>query len=328
MGASSLYGDSGDAAGQSGAAGGSSAGGAGGGASGATAAGAGSGQSGSSVASGTAGSSSTGGTGASSAGGTGASSAGGTGASSAGGTAGAAGSAASRAGPGGTTGRAGDGADGMGASSLYGDEEGAGSDGRAGGSRTGGSTASGPNAGAGVSGSSTAGTSGAAGSGADDATAVGMVEAPGGSVRIEEEVTPQTLGGMLPMTVGVDEEGQFDFDQAVLRAEVKAVLDELTGRLRDAEWDRLDIVGYTDRIGTDDYNQHLSEQRAWAVARYLVDQGIPLNKLKVQGRGERDTVLQAGECKDLARDDLIACLQRDRRVEIEASIRRSHANLQ
>jgi outer membrane protein OmpA-like peptidoglycan-associated protein len=336
MGASSLYGDSGDAAGQSGAAGGSSAGGAGGGASGATAAGAGSGQSGSSVASGTAGSSSTGGTGASSAGGTGASSAGGTeassaggtGASSAGGTAGAAGSAASRAGPGGTTGRAGDGADGMGASSLYGDEEGAGSDGRAGGSRTGGSTASGPNAGAGVSGSSTAGTSGAAGSGADDATAVGMVEAPGGSVRIEEEVTPQTLGGMLPMTVGVDEEGQFDFDQAVLRAEVKAVLDELTGRLRDAEWDRLDIIGYTDRIGTDDYNQHLSEQRAWAVARYLVDQGIPLNKLKVQGRGERDTVLQAGECKDLARDDLIACLQRDRRVEIEASIRRSHANLQ
>ena len=216
----------------------------------------------------------------------------------------------------------------MGASSLYGDEEGAGSDGGAGGSRTGGSTASGPNAGAGVSGSGTAGASGAAGGGADDATAVGMVEAPGGSVRIEEEVTPQTLGGMLPMTVGVDEEGQFDFDQAVLRAEVKAVLDDLAGRLRDAEWDRLDIIGYTDRIGTDDYNQHLSEQRAWAVARYLVDQGIPLNKLKVQGRGERDTVLQAGECKDLARDDLIACLQRDRRVEIEASIRRSHANLQ
>jgi OOP family OmpA-OmpF porin len=155
-----------------------------------------------------------------------------------------------------------------------------------------------------------------------------MVEAPGESVRVDEEVTPQTLGGMLPLTVGIDEEGQFDFDQAVLRPEVRTILDELAGALRDAEWDRLDIVGYTDRIGTDAYNQHLSEQRAWAVARYLVDQGVPLSKLKVQGRGERDSQLQAGECRDLAREDLIACLQRDRRVEIEASIRRSHARVQ
>ena len=56
---------------------------------------------------------------------------------------------------------------------------------------------------------------------------VGMVDAPGGRARIDEEVTPQTLGGMLPMVVGVDEQGQFDFDQAVLRAEVKGVLDGL-----------------------------------------------------------------------------------------------------
>jgi OOP family OmpA-OmpF porin len=157
---------------------------------------------------------------------------------------------------------------------------------------------------------------------------VGMVEAPGGKVRIEEEVSPQTLGGMLPLSVGVDEAGQFDFDKAVLRPEVKSVLDELATRLTDAEWDRLDIIGFTDRIGTDDYNQHLSEQRAWAVARYLVDKGVPLQKLKVEGRGERDSVLQQGECKDLGRDELIGCLQRDRRVEIEASIRKSHANLQ
>ena len=141
-------------------------------------------------------------------------------------------------------------------------------------------------------------------------------------------MTAQTLGGMLPLTVGVDEEGQFDFDKAVLRPDVKSVLDALADKLKDAEWDRLDITGYTDRIGTDAYNQHLSEQRAWAVARYLVDKGVPLGKLKVVGRGERDSLLKAGECKDLAREELIVCLQKDRRVEIEASIRKSTAKVQ
>jgi OOP family OmpA-OmpF porin len=157
---------------------------------------------------------------------------------------------------------------------------------------------------------------------------VGMVDAPGSRVRIEEDVTPQTLGGMLPLAVGVDEEGQFDFDQAVLRPEVKSVLDELAGRLRDAEWDRLDIIGYTDRIGTDDYNQQLSERRAWAVARYLLAQGVPVSKMKVAGRGERNSQVNQGECHDLERSELIACLQQDRRVEIEASIRKTEAKIQ
>jgi outer membrane protein OmpA-like peptidoglycan-associated protein len=185
-----------------------------------------------------------------------------------------------------------------------------------------------PSAGGGIGGSEPGGTTGAGGRGSDDATIVGMVEAPANKVRIEEEVTPQTLGGMLPLTIGVDESGLFDFDKAVLRPEVKTVLDDLAQRLSDAEWDRLDIVGYTDRIGTDAYNQHLSEQRAWAVARYLMDKGMPLRKLKIEGRGARNSLMQAEECKDLGREELITCLQKDRRVEIDASIRKSHAKLQ
>jgi outer membrane protein OmpA-like peptidoglycan-associated protein len=164
--------------------------------------------------------------------------------------------------------------------------------------------------------------------GGQDSVVVGMVDAPGSAVRVDEEVTAQTLGGMLPLVLGVDEQGEFDFDQAVLRPEVKSVLDDLATKLADAEYDRLDIVGYTDRIGSQDYNQGLSERRAWAVARYLRDKGVPLDKLRVEGRGERETMLQEGECADQARDQLITCLQRDRRVQIEASIRRSTARVQ
>lgn len=156
---------------------------------------------------------------------------------------------------------------------------------------------------------------------------VGMVDAPGTRVRVEEEVTTQTLGGLLPLSVGVDEEGQFDFDKAVLRDEVKVVLDELAIRLHEAEWDRLDIIGYTDRLGSPEYNQQLSERRAWAVARYLVDQGISLQKLKVEGRGDRNSVIAEGECENMDRQQLITCLQKDRRVELEASIRRTQAKI-
>ena len=157
---------------------------------------------------------------------------------------------------------------------------------------------------------------------------VGMVDAPGGSARVDEDVTPQTLGGMLPLVVGVDEQGQFDFDQAVLRADVKTVLDDLAGRLQDAEYDRLDIVGYTDRIGNDEYNQQLSERRAWAVARYLLQQGVPLSKIRVEGRGERESMLSVTECADLVREEMITCFQQDRRVQIEASIRKSHVKIE
>jgi outer membrane protein OmpA-like peptidoglycan-associated protein len=64
------------------------------------------------------------------------------------------------------------------------------------------------------------------------------------------------------------------------------------------------------------------------VARYLMAQGIPVNKMRVEGRGERSSQVAQGECHDLERAELIACLQQDRRVEIEASIRKTEAKIQ
>ncbi len=243
---------------------------------------------------------------------------------------GAAGGRRSAAGGGGAGGAGGAGAEGEMAGAGGGAGGAAGSSGSAAaGGAAGGAGGAGGRAGQGGAGADGAASGDAMGAGSDqEAMVVGMVDAPGSRVRIDEEVTPQTLGGMLPLTVGVDEEGHFDFDQAVLRPEVKAVLDELAVRLRDAEWDRLDILGYTDRIGNDDYNQQLSERRAWAVARYLVAQGIPVNKMRVEGRGERASQVAEGECHHLDRSELIACLQKDRRVEIEASIRKTEAKIQ
>jgi len=254
-----------------------------------------------------------------------------------------AGGVGSVAGAGGAAGRSATGAGGAGDGSAMG-ADGTGGDSMSGAGGVNGGVAGGANGVGGVAGGVAGGANGVGGAGVggtdgmggrrgtgiggDDDMVVGMIDTPGDRAQVDEDVTPQTLGGMLPLTVGVDEEGQFDFDRAVLRPEVKDVLDALAVRLEGAQYDRLDIIGYTDRLGSDDYNQNLSERRAWAVARYLIDKGVPLSKMRVQGRGERNSVMMSTECAELERDDLITCLQRDRRVEIEASIRRAHVKVE
>ncbi len=171
------------------------------------------------------------------------------------------------------------------------------------------------------------GMGGSAAGGVEGDARIAAIDVPSGNVKVDEEYRPQTLGGVLPLVLGVNEEGRFDFDQYSLRPDVKRILDELAGKLKTAEYDRLDIVGYTDRIGSTDYNRRLSELRAYAVAQYLMGRGVPENKIRYEGRGEKSPLTPSGECQGLAREELITCLQKDRRVEIEASIHRKHATV-
>jgi OOP family OmpA-OmpF porin len=156
-----------------------------------------------------------------------------------------------------------------------------------------------------------------------------MVDAPGGRTRFsEDEQRPEALSGVLPLVVGIDERGEFDFDQAVLRPEVRALLDTLADKLQQADFDRLDVIGHSDRIGGPEYNQHLSDRRAWAVARYLMEKGVPLQKMRVSGVGQREPLTKADECLDQDREALIKCLQKDRRVEIDAAVHRAHVRVE
>lgn len=77
------------------------------------------------------------------------------------------------------------------------------------------------------------------------------------------------------------------------------------------------VLGYTDRIGSEQYNQKLSEQRAQSVVDYLVSKGIPADKISARGMGKADPVT-GSTCDNVkARAALIDCLAPDRRVEIE-----------
>ncbi len=79
------------------------------------------------------------------------------------------------------------------------------------------------------------------------------------------------------------------------------------------------VVGYTDRIGSDAYNQKLSEARARTVADFLVGKGLAASKVAIEGRGEANPVTGT-QCDGVkGKNQLIACLAPDRRVEVRVS---------
>ena len=117
------------------------------------------------------------------------------------------------------------------------------------------------------------------------------------------------------VTVAAD--ALFDFNKAVLRPEGKAKLDEVVAKSKAIKLEVILAVGHTDRIGSDSYNQKLSEKRAAAVKEYLVAKGIEANRVYTEGKGEKQPVT-GNKCKGNAKTKaLIDCLQPDRRVDIE-----------
>ena len=78
------------------------------------------------------------------------------------------------------------------------------------------------------------------------------------------------------------------------------------------------INGHADRLGSNEYNQKLSEKRAEVVKAYLVGQGVPANNVDTFGFGKTQPAQGVAKCEDaLGRAKLIACLQPHRRVEVE-----------
>jgi OOP family OmpA-OmpF porin len=110
----------------------------------------------------------------------------------------------------------------------------------------------------------------------------------------------------------------FDFDKAVLKPEGQAVLDrEIVSRIKEVQKLELVLVtGHTDRLGSQQYNQKLSERRAAAVAAYLASKGVAKDKIETLGMGKTQPV-PGVVCEQKNRKALIACLQPHRRVEVE-----------
>jgi OmpA-OmpF porin, OOP family len=100
----------------------------------------------------------------------------------------------------------------------------------------------------------------------------------------------------------------FNFNESVLKSEAKTILSDLAKELKKTKINELIVQGYTDNIGTDDFNKKLSLARAVSVKDYLT-QKLSDNKyiIKAQGLGENNPIF-SNETKDGQ--------EKNRRVEI------------
>ena len=123
----------------------------------------------------------------------------------------------------------------------------------------------------------------------------------------------------VPRRVQFSADSLFSFDQGDMRPDGKAALDTFASELRGARFNTIVVEGNTDRLGSTTYNQKLSEQRAQAVKAYLTNTiGIDGSRISAVGKGETNPVTKPEDCKgNKATPALIACLQPDRRVDVE-----------
>lgn len=125
----------------------------------------------------------------------------------------------------------------------------------------------------------------------------------------------------VPQRVSFSADALFGFDKTTVRPEGRAELDKFSSQLSGTSYDSIRVEGHTDRLGSTEYNQALSEDRAAAVKNHLVNSGrIDPSRISAVGKGEAQPVTAAGDCSDrLPRTTLINCLQPDRRVEVEVT---------
>ncbi|WP_408003472.1 OmpA family protein [Pseudothauera nasutitermitis] len=126
----------------------------------------------------------------------------------------------------------------------------------------------------------------------------------------------QSLAGTGSPSLSAD--ALFDFDKAELRPMGRIQLDQLANRIRELNLNVVLAVGHTDRLGSNAYNQRLSERRVAAVKSYLVSQGVEAGRIYTEGRGESQPLTGTACDAIVNRAELIACLQPDRRVEVIA----------
>jgi OOP family OmpA-OmpF porin len=126
--------------------------------------------------------------------------------------------------------------------------------------------------------------------------------------------------GFVPYTVQT--EALFAYNKSDLSKSGKQrINDEIIGKMKEFPEDEVVVItGYTDRIGSEEYNMKLSQRRADAVKTYMVEQGIDGNRIETAGKGEADPVVSCDNIKGKANRNnkaLIACLQPNRRIVLD-----------
>jgi len=90
------------------------------------------------------------------------------------------------------------------------------------------------------------------------------------------------------LKITMNSEVSFDFDSSAIKPAFRPTLDKVSDILERYNRTRITVVGYTDNVGSDAYNQGLSRRRAESVAFYIERRGVQSSRIRTEGRGESD----------------------------------------
>lgn len=119
--------------------------------------------------------------------------------------------------------------------------------------------------------------------------------------------------------IALNESVNFPFNSTELKPISHDKLQNLNNKIKNIHSKNVFIMlsGHADKIGNKEYNQKLSEDRAYAIKNYFTSHGIAQDQISIQGMGN-EYPLTEQICKDISSKPLlISCLAPDRRVEIE-----------
>ncbi|TCV90535.1 OmpA family protein [Sulfurirhabdus autotrophica] len=165
--------------------------------------------------------------------------------------------------------------------------------------------------------------------------AMATAECDSSLVKKEETKKDEPMAAAAPAEAGpskpafaaitLQAETLFDFDKAVLRADGKKTLDtEVVEKMKaNPQVEVVLVTGHADRIGSDSYNQKLSQRRADAAKAYLVSQGIDSKRIETASKGESEPVVACNDIKGKVsgkNKKLVECLQPNRRVVVEVKV--------
>ena len=144
---------------------------------------------------------------------------------------------------------------------------------------------------------------------------IGSINA-GLSYRFGQGAAPVVAPEVVSKTFNLSSDVTFEFGKANLKPQAQAVLEGIYGEIAQVKSAKVAVAGYTDRIGSEQFNLKLSQKRADSVANYLVARGLPAQDISATGYGKANPVTGATCDAVKGRKALIACLAPDRRVEI------------
>lgn len=116
--------------------------------------------------------------------------------------------------------------------------------------------------------------------------------------ELEEQLAREQAAGELRISrmddgslrINIASDASFGFDSAELAPQARETFAKIANVLKDYDASVVHVVGHTDNVGSERYNQGLSERRASAVTQFLVSNGVVNQRLRQEGRSLREPI--------------------------------------